>query len=325
MKKQHLLGLFLLAPVALFLAGPRAEADVTVRLPDLPDDLDAYLREREARFADVTPGTEKSIIWRDGERAKKSLSIVYLHGFSATRMETHPLCDTVAARLDANLFYTRLTGHGRPGVALGDATVDDWVNDAVEAVEIGKRIGERVVIIGMSTGATLAAWLLVHPELRDRIAAVVMLSPNFEPKQKNARVALWPWGRQILRVALGRFRRWEPRNAEQDKFWTTVYPVGAIVTMMSLVDAVDELDFSAISTPVLMLYSEDDDTVSVDRIRERFAELAGKQNKIVAVAPSPSGDAHVIAGDIVSPMGTEPVAGEIIRFIEDVVLGESAD
>lgn len=325
MKKRHFLGLFLLAPVALFLVGPRAEVDITVRLPELPDDLDAYLREREARFADVTPGTEKSIIWRDVERARKSLSIVYLHGFSATRMETHPLCGTVAAQLDANLFYTRLTGHGRPGVALGDATVDDWVNDAVEAVEIGKRIGDRVVIIGTSTGATLAAWLLVHPELRHRIAAVVMLSPNFEPKQKNARVALWPWGRQILRVVLGRFRRWEARNAEQHKFWTTVYPVGAIVTMMSLVDAVDELDFSAISTPVLMLYSEQDDVVSIERIRERFAELAGEQNRIVAVPSSPSGDAHVIAGDIVSPMGTEPVAGEIIRFIEDVVQGESPD
>ena len=31
----------------------------------------------------------------------------------ATRQEVAPLCDSLAARLDANLFYTRLKRHGR--------------------------------------------------------------------------------------------------------------------------------------------------------------------------------------------------------------------
>ncbi|MDD4273595.1 MAG: hypothetical protein PHG14_07705 [Desulfobacter postgatei] len=38
---------------------------------------------------------------------------VYIHGFSATRKETAPLSDLVAKTLNANLFYTRLSGHGR--------------------------------------------------------------------------------------------------------------------------------------------------------------------------------------------------------------------
>ena len=82
--------------------------------PDLPDDLDAYLKQTEARFTDLRPNNEKLIVWADpSKKAKTPLSIIYLHGFSACRLEVAPLCDIVAHDLGANLFYTRLSGHGR--------------------------------------------------------------------------------------------------------------------------------------------------------------------------------------------------------------------
>lgn len=67
------------------------------------------------------------------------LNLVYLHGISATRQETAALAEIVAKRLEANLFYTRLTGHGRTGEALLDGSVRAWFNDTVEAFDIGQR------------------------------------------------------------------------------------------------------------------------------------------------------------------------------------------
>ena len=84
--------------------------------------------------------------------------------------------------MNANIFYTRLTGHGRSNAAMAEATVNDWANDAVEALEIGKQLGERVMIVGTSTGATLAAWLATYDQSND-ILAHVWISPNFGPKR----------------------------------------------------------------------------------------------------------------------------------------------
>ena len=114
----------------LFLAGPRVKVDATLRAVDLPEDLDRYLAASEAQFADIVPNTEKAIIWAGASHVKTPVSVVYLHGFSATRQEVVPLADIVAAELGANLFYTRLTGHGRSGEAMAEATVNDWHRSA---------------------------------------------------------------------------------------------------------------------------------------------------------------------------------------------------
>jgi hypothetical protein len=74
--------------IVLFLAGPRVPIDQRIRPITLPDDLDNYLAASEARFTDIRPGTEKTIVWANpSEKDKTPVSIVYLHGFSATRQE----------------------------------------------------------------------------------------------------------------------------------------------------------------------------------------------------------------------------------------------
>ena len=76
-----------------------------------------------------------------------------------------PLPDKVAAALGANLFYTRLTGHGQDGAAMAEGSVNAWINDYAEAIAIGRAIGDKVVVIGTSTGASLATWAASQPAL----------------------------------------------------------------------------------------------------------------------------------------------------------------
>ena len=134
MQIMHVLavGLALIAIVGLL--GPQVDTNISLDDLTLPDNLDLYLSESESRFDDITEGTEKKIIWAGSPGERTALSIVSFHGFSATRQELSPLADTVAKSLNANLFYTRLAGHGRGGPGMVDGSVNRWANDANEAI-----------------------------------------------------------------------------------------------------------------------------------------------------------------------------------------------
>ena len=70
---------------------------------------------------DIRPGLQKEIVWANpATKTKTPLAIVYIHGFSASKGEVRPLPDKVASALGANLFFTRLTGHGEDGAAMAE-------------------------------------------------------------------------------------------------------------------------------------------------------------------------------------------------------------
>jgi hypothetical protein len=117
---KSLLGVVLLAVIAFF-AGPTNEfGSDTPSIRSAPtqnlSELDDWLAQSEAKFTDIKPGTAKGIVWANTNRQKTPWAVVYVHGFSASRMETAPVADLVAKELGANLFYTRLSGHGLPGL-----------------------------------------------------------------------------------------------------------------------------------------------------------------------------------------------------------------
>ena len=304
------IGCLLIAVLAL---GPRVSVDAVPPAPSVPDSsLDAYLAASESAYDDITPGAEKTIQWARAAGTKTPLSMVYVHGFSATRQEVAPLCDTLAARLGANLFYTRLSGHGRPGKALGRATATDWLRDTQEALAIGKRLGDQVILVGTSTGATLALWAAAELQ-PESLAALVLLSPNLRPRDPSARVLTWPWGATVARLMVGSHRTWTPHNEQQARYWTTRYPVEVLPEMMALVDLVNDQSLDAIRVPTLVLYDPDDEVISIQAIQERLSAVQTsmiERDTVRSNAPSH----HVIAGDIVAPTTTHPVAQRIQRF-----------
>jgi hypothetical protein len=70
------------------------------------DDIDAYLAMREGQFDDIIDGVEKQVIWAGEANVKTPLSIIYLHGFTASSKEVRPVPDRVASRFGRqSLFY----------------------------------------------------------------------------------------------------------------------------------------------------------------------------------------------------------------------------
>lgn len=164
------------AALVIWLLAPREEARLLPVTVDLPADLSGWLAEREAA---IDPDLAARIEWADAPDAQTEIAIVYLHGFSASPREIAPVPQHVAKALGANLFLARLTGHGQDGAALATASAEDWWRDTAEALAVGQRLGRRVVVIGTSTGATLAAEAARDPVLGQGIAGVVMISGNF--------------------------------------------------------------------------------------------------------------------------------------------------
>jgi len=297
------------------IVGTRMTVHENIKPPALPDDLDLYLKSSEQAIPDLREGMEKTIVWVDPETCQPTdFSIVYLHGFSASRREVAPVCDLMAEKLQANLFYTRLTGHGRSNDAMGEIQLDALLQDAVEAMAIGTRIGKQVILVGTSTGATLACWL-ARGEYQASISSLIFISPNFGLRQWQSELLLLPWAKSILKFIQGEVYRFKPRNDQQAYFWTTEYPSRALIPMMELVQLVRNTALQDIMAPTLILYSPQDQLVDAKAIEKRFKQIASPIKKIQKIKTEPDSQQHVIAGDILSPDTTQQVVWEILSFI----------
>jgi esterase/lipase len=257
----------------LVLLGPRVGVDENIRDVAVPDDVEARLAAGEARIPGIRAGDHKEIVWADSPGVRTSVALVYLHGFSADRHELDPVPRMLADSLGANLFYTRFAGHGRDGVAMAEASAEDWFQDMAEAVAVGRRLGTHVVLLGTSTGGTLATWAATRPELADDIAALLLVSPNFHPRDRTSRLLLWPWGLQLARAVVGPERCWVAHNEGQERHWTTCYPTQSLLPMMALVERVRTMDLGVVTAPTLVVYSPDDQVVDPDATEAGFRRL----------------------------------------------------
>jgi len=259
------------------------------------DELVAQINASEAKHSDIVSGTQKTISWYAEPATRTTVSIVYLHGFSATHKELSPMIEQLAERLQANVFYSRLTGHGRSDDAMAEATPQKWKNDAKEAYQIGAAIGERVLLIGTSTGGTLSTWLSAQP-FADKLLANILISPNFAVKSGGAWLLKNSVGLWLAKQLSGDYRGFEPLNDFHAMYWTERYPLEALVPMLKLLDDVDELNKSMITTPQMLIYSPNDKVIDVEKALDTAKEFTSADVKVVPFTTSTDPAQHVLVG-----------------------------
>jgi alpha-beta hydrolase superfamily lysophospholipase len=305
----------LLGGLWLFTPGPDVDTAIQFQKEMLGDNLDSYLAAEERHFPNITPGAEKRIVWAGAAGVKTAFAVVYLHGYSATSEEIRPVPDNVARALGANLFFTRFTGHGRGGAAMGQATAGDWINDTAEALAIGKRLGDKVIVISTSTGGTLAAIAATDPRLAPEMSGIVFVSPNFGINDPLAFLLTWPLVRVWAPWVAGPVHSFAPRNDRQAMFWTTSYPTVAAVPLGALVAYADRQDYVSATTPALFIYTRADKVVRSDMTDRVVARWGGPKQVINPVmGPRDDPASHVIAGDILSPDQTAPTVARILDW-----------
>ncbi len=114
-----------------------------------------------------------------GERVEQS--VVLLHGYTNCPQQYSVMAQTY---FDAgyNVIVPRLPAHGyadRMTDALSDLDPADLTALADDAVDIAAGLGERVTVVGLSAGGTLAAWLAGQ---RDDVAEAALMAPLMVPK-----------------------------------------------------------------------------------------------------------------------------------------------
>lgn len=259
------------------------------------DTVTEQLKTSEAKFSDIVLGTQKNVTWFAEAGVRTRISIVYLHGFSATHKELSPMTEQLAKMLRANVFYSRLTGHGRSDDAMAEATPDAWKQDAKEAYDVGATIGEHVLVIGTSTGGTLSTWLSAQP-FADKLLANVLISPNFAINSGGAWLLKNPLGLWLAKKLSGDYRGFQPLNDFHAMYWTERYPLDALVPMLELLDDVDDLDKSNIKTPQLIIYSPNDKVINVEKALETAKEFTSASVKVVPFTTSTDPAQHVLVG-----------------------------
>lgn len=310
----------------IYLLGPKPSTpQYIISLPEVPDmeNLENYILKQESLHK-IKPGNEAGIVWADDSiRNKTVYSIVYLHGFSASHEEGNPVHRSVAKTYGCNLYLSRLAEHGiDTSEQLLNLTPERYWQSACEALAIGKKLGEKVILMGTSTGATQAIQLAAT--FPGDVAGLILYSPNVAINDPNAWLLNNPWGLQIARlVKSGKYHDPEDQRPVYSKYWNKPYRLEAIVALQEMLETTMLPEtFKKVKQPVLMLYyykDEDhqDKVVRVSAMKKMFDELATPSNVKRAISLPNTGD-HVIASPIKSK-DVESVETETKKFLEDVM------
>lgn len=300
--------LFLIVLAIVYVLGPHPKApEFDPTLPQLPDSANSLMEQVAAWESghNIKPGNEARIVWaNDSIQQPTEYSIVYLHGFSASQQEGSPVHEQLAKKFRANLYLARLSEHGiDTSDALLNMTATSLWESARNAYAIGKKLGKKVILMGTSTGGTLALQLAsVYPD----IAGLLLLSPNIAINDPNAWLANNPWGLQIARLVKGsKMNIIANKTDEYKRYWNTQYRLEAITELQELLErTMTEATFKKIEQPVLVLYyykneQQQDPVVKVSAMRNMFDQLSTPATKKRMVA-IPNAGSHVLASPIQS-------------------------
>ncbi|PQJ78580.1 alpha/beta hydrolase [Polaribacter porphyrae] len=318
------LGILIIILILIYFLGPKVETpNLSYNLPNVTNDLSEINTQvnLENLNKNIRKGNESRLIWADSIPTKTEYSVVVLHGFSASPAENEVLYTNFSKRYKTNLYAPRLFKHGLNDAApLLDFTAEGYINSAKRGLAIGKKLGEKVILICASTGATAGLYLAAHhPE----ITGLILISPNIDIYDSTSNLITKPWGEQLLKTVMGSdYQIWSPPNGA-DKFWYGKYRVEAIIQLKAMIEATMNTEtFKKIHQPFFMGYyykneEEQDKTVSVKRMLEMFEETFTKPEKKIKMA-FPEAKQHSIASRFFNPNYLN-VQKEVFNFTDTIL------
>lgn len=282
-----------LVMLAIVITGPSLRTKLFAQKPvksasELPGDLLALenrINENERSTPGIKPGCEAKIVWADPKnKTKTRYAILYIHGFSSSRVDGDPVHRLIAKRYSANLYLARLAGHG---IDLGDSTManiteEDFIRSAEDALAITKKLGNEVIVLSSSFGGALSCYLASrHPEIR----SLVLYSPCIRINDPRAEIFAKPGAVEMaIKYSGSAIVESKPFNNEYAKYWTTRYHMNGLAAFQTfLFSKMNAGTFQKIKCPVWMGYWYKDENVkdtvaSIPAMLKMFNDL-GSENK----------------------------------------------
>ncbi len=290
-------------------------------MPSVPSgavELEKYVASRDKGHR-IKPDNEGRIIWKDSTKEKTEYAVVYVHGFSASQMEGDPVHRRFAKEFGCNLYLPRLADHGIDTTEqLLLYTADRAWQTAKDALAVGKQLGNKVILMGTSSGSTLA--LMLAARYPNDVYTLINLSPNIEINNPAAFVLNNHWGLQVARMVMKGKYKVGNTDEENSKYWNNNYRLEAAVQLEQILeDNMTHETFSKIKQPSLTLYyykneQEQDPEVKVSAMLE-MNRLLGTPDSLKEAIAMPNAGAHVLA----CPLKSKDVEG-VYREIEKFAL-----
>ncbi|MDZ7771155.1 MAG: alpha/beta hydrolase [Balneolaceae bacterium] len=290
---------------------------ITDHIPSDPAAVESWLQRRENRVSGLRQEARSRIVWGPAGPKRSSCCLVYLHGFKAGPLEGDPVHFRVARRLGCNLLLGRLSGHGlvhdRP---LENLRAEDLTASARTALETGLRLGRQVVLMGTSTGATLALDLAGREEYRDRIRALVLYAPLVDFHGIPSRLLKNRHLRRLAARVPGRrfLLRSSPASLRESKIWYSQYALQGLLALGALVErTMTPAGWSRVNQPLFTGWWPGDRVVSVPAIA-RMARGLGTPEEQLRLAAYPEAGDHVICNGQLSG-AVDRLTGDTVDFL----------
>lgn len=310
--------------VIVYALGPRPKLTEDKRLPQLGvsiENIETYIDQKERKVKGLKPDNESEIIWADQAGLKTKYSIVYLHGWSASKQEGAPVHYRLAETFGANLYLPRLYVHGiEKQVPFEELTADKLIKSAKEAIAYGQLLGDELIVVSTSTGGSLALYLA--SEIKN-LKALVLYSPNIEIYNPTAKILDKPWGAQIAKKIQGSDQFYPDIPQRRKPFWNDHYAVSALPELQAFLSAhMNETTFKTVNEPMFLGYyyrneNEQDKVVSVDAMLEMYRQIATPKSKKYKVTFPEAGN-HILASPLASD-AVEEVYQETAQFLINTV------
>ncbi len=301
---------------------PMIDGKIDKSISMTPVEVEQLIKKENDTTKNLKPGNEARIVWADSNKKEKTpYVLIYLHGFSASCMEGYPVNYDFAKRYGMNLFCPRLAEHGLAGEEpLKNLTPENYFNSAKRAVELGRQLGDKVILMSTSTGGTQS--LKLAADNPDVIDALILYSPNVDVAQKSAHLLSSKAGYAFAKLIKGKIIKYDD-PPEIQKYWQSRYHINGPRAMIELVEATMTPEtFKKVKQPVFLGYyykneNEKDPTVSVDAMLKMYDELGTPPDKKMKVA-FPDAGCHPIASSIYNK-NYKKVESKTFEFAERIL------
>jgi alpha-beta hydrolase superfamily lysophospholipase len=275
--------IILIVPL-LFIVGvtlPYLFNTIKVSFPEIAigKDVERYITEKELDFKNTDAKAKKKIIWNDDTKIKTEYSIVYLHGSFATGYQQEDVLVKVAEKLKANLFISRLAGHGSGFESTKNVKAENFLEDAAEAISVGNKIGEKVILMGFSAGGSFALMAAKDMKMLEKVSHLVLIAP-WTPKLSLP----------YFIAATGLFFKSNYKfnfpgyfslpNKEWDPFWVNEFHRTLPKQLWKAAYSGRNLEFPNTNLPLLVFYEEKDKVVKAEGVKKIFKEWKGPKKII---------------------------------------------
>lgn len=278
-------------------------------LPNEGEELEDLIQEHEQSFAPLKEKNEAKIIWTDkNKKYKTEYSIVYLHGFEASRREGNPWHRAVAQKFGCNLYLSRLYDHGlKRKRYLEDYNYEKYLASAVDACRVAQKIGKKVLVMGTSAGGALALYAAGSERCPVRVKGLMLASPLVHIYSYESILLETKLGRKLTTLFQGYdYKRKIVNHSEIEReIWYPYIPINAALELGRMVEKeITSSLFKNITCPVFVGYYNKneqfhDQVVSPHAILTMVNQLATPPTKRKAVN-FPEAGTHTIGSGLLS-------------------------